>query len=150
MTTFHSTTFIDRKENQEAHLDVMVTFVSARNHRELSGIGKVYVLPVEQATSEACDCPFKAQGKLLFNKNSGTIGFRFDASFIYTHFWKTLFSGFYFSMDEDWMTTPAIDKSLHLDYPIQVQRGVYQVTISEEGICIWLKDPIWIVKKSFV
>ena len=85
----------------------------------------------------------------MFNENEHSVGLRFDASFAKTAAWKALFADFYFSMDEDWTTTPNIDSCLQLLKPIHVQRGVYTVTISEKGICIWLKEPIRIVKKIF-
>ena len=149
MVNFHSNTLIDSNKSQCRYLDVMVVFGSPRNNCKHSGICKVYVLPAEKAASEACHCPFKAQGKLLFNENEHSVGLRFDASFAQTAAWKALFADFYFSMDEDWTTTPAIDSCLQLLKPIHVQRGVYPVTISEKGISIWLEEPIRIVNKIF-
>ncbi len=87
MVTSCSNPLIDIEKYQERYLDVMVVFGCARNRCEHSGICKMYVLPAEKAASEACDCPFKAQGKLLFNDNEHTLGLRFEASFAQTAAW---------------------------------------------------------------
>lgn len=148
MEKMYVDSFVIRNESRITKIQVHVVFGSSKQNCADSGICRVFVLPEQQKeASDSCNCENKVNCQLLFDQVKGVIGFGFDSSFVHTKTWKSLFYDFYFSLDEDWVSSPSINTRLQIR-PVLLKKGVYPVMISDQGIRVWFENDIRVVTSS--